>query len=190
MPSTHKYKTLLLSEKSEILNRLNRSESEKKFAFEYGVGASTVSDIKKNHAKIKRCRMKIYNPSLGKRKTLKLAEYPEVEKLFYSWFCTQRAHHVPISYEILTAKTKQFYTHVYGNNTFTASRGWIRNIRSRHGLRVLKVCGKKLSNNQAVVKPFVTTLKTKMQSLNLSESHKCTMLTNRFYSGKCYPKTQ
>lgn len=104
----------------------------------------------------------------GSRKTLRKAEYPEMETRLYAWFCTQRSRHIPISYEILSAKAKQFYTETFGNDNFTASRGWISNFRKRHGLRALKVCGEKLSNDQSAVEPFITTFAEKIQQLNLS----------------------
>lgn len=103
----------------------------------------------------------------GVRKTLRKAEYPEMETRLYTWFCTQRSRHVPISYEILSGKAKQFYTETYGNDNFRASRGWISNFRKRHGLRALKVCGEKLSNDESAVDPFLTLFADKIKELNL-----------------------
>ncbi|KAJ8946350.1 hypothetical protein NQ318_004240 [Aromia moschata] len=48
-----KHKTLTIKEKSDILDRLNRNEFFSSFASEYGIGRSTIYDIKKNHEKIK-----------------------------------------------------------------------------------------------------------------------------------------
>ncbi|KAJ8937511.1 hypothetical protein NQ318_015977 [Aromia moschata] len=128
---------------------------------EYGVGTSTISDIKKNKDKIKRFTGQC-DSGPGSRKTLRKAEYTEMEKRL----------HVPISYEILSAKAKQFYTETYGNDNFAASRSWISNFRKMHGLRSLKVCGEKLSNNQIAVDPFITLLKFVMQ-MNLPFIRKC-----------------
>lgn len=90
-----------------------------------------------------------------------------METFLYAWFCTQRSRHVPISYEILSAKARQLYTETYGNDNFRASRGWIFNFRKRHGLRALKVCGEKLSNDQSAVDPFLTAFAEKIKELNL-----------------------
>ncbi|XP_030760813.1 jerky protein homolog-like [Sitophilus oryzae] len=103
----------------------------------------------------------------GARKTLRKAKYPEMETCLYAWFCTQRSRDVPISYEILSAKARQLYTETYGNDNFRASRGWIFNFRKRHGLRALKVCGEKLSNDQSTVDPFLTAFAEKIKELNL-----------------------
>lgn len=46
------HKTLTLSEKQDILQKLNSGVSGKALAEKYGVGTSTISDIKKNKEKI------------------------------------------------------------------------------------------------------------------------------------------
>jgi hypothetical protein len=104
----------------------------------------------------------------GSRKTLRKAEFEEMEKRLYEWFCTQRARHVPVSYEILATRAKIFHTQIYGTTNFEASRGWIANFRSRYGLRSIKICGEKLSNNQDAVDPFIIKLKEKIRELKLS----------------------
>lgn len=93
-----------------------------------------------------------------------------MEKLLYAWFCRQRSRQIPISYEILAAKAKQFYAQSYGNDNFVASRGWIARFRSRHGLRALKICGEKLSCNESAVDPFILTLSNTIKSLNILPS--------------------
>ncbi|XP_015833636.1 jerky protein homolog-like [Tribolium castaneum] len=139
MSPKRRHTTLTIKQKSDIIDRLSRGESGKMLANEYGVGTSTISDIKK--------------PSEN-----------------YAWFCTQRSRHVPISYDILAAKAKQFYAEAYGNDKFRASRGWISNFRKRHGLRALKVCGEKLSNDQSSVDPFISAITETIQQLNLTTS--------------------
>lgn len=60
MPSKRKHITLTIKQKSDILERLVRGESGKVLANEYGVGTSTISDIKKKQGKIKRYVYMIY----------------------------------------------------------------------------------------------------------------------------------
>lgn len=47
MTSKRKHITLTIKQKSDVLERLARGESGKVLANEYGVGTSTISDIKK-----------------------------------------------------------------------------------------------------------------------------------------------
>lgn len=49
-----KHITLPLGQKAEILDKLRRGVSGKKLAQEYGIGTSTISDIKKNSGKIEK----------------------------------------------------------------------------------------------------------------------------------------
>ncbi|KAJ8936895.1 hypothetical protein NQ318_010922 [Aromia moschata] len=67
-----------------------------------------------------------------------------------------------------TGIAKQFYTETYGNDHFADSRSWISNFRKRHGLRSLKVCGEKLSNNQIAIDPVITVLAGKIKELDLT----------------------
>lgn len=49
-----KHVTLSIEQKAAILDKLKRNVSGKQLAREYGVGTSTISDIKKNSCKIER----------------------------------------------------------------------------------------------------------------------------------------
>lgn len=52
-PFKRNHKTLTIQEKSVIIDELNRGVSGKSLALRYGVGTSTISDIKKNANKLK-----------------------------------------------------------------------------------------------------------------------------------------
>lgn len=106
----------------------------------------------------------------GKRKTLRSAEYPRMEKKLHSWLVNLRNRHVPVSEELLAAKAKQFYVKYYGRDNFNASRGWISNFRKRYGIRQLKICGEKLSGDQTNVQPFIEQLDQTIKDLALQPS--------------------
>ncbi|KAJ8935848.1 hypothetical protein NQ318_009849 [Aromia moschata] len=121
-----KHNTLSLSKKCEILQKLQKGQSGAELARIYQVGCSTISDIKKDKFKIERKTYRIFLKNCyhgpGKRKTLKQADFPKMEDALYSWFLKQRSRHVPITYEILAEKAKQFYQQHYGKDDFCASR--------------------------------------------------------------------
>lgn len=52
-PIKRNHKTLSLKEKSAIIDELKRGVSGKSLALKYGVGTSTISDIRKKSDKIK-----------------------------------------------------------------------------------------------------------------------------------------
>nr|CAI5821128.1 unnamed protein product [Callosobruchus analis] len=69
----------------------------------------------------------------GRRKTMRDAEYSDVEETVYAWFLQQRARHTPISEEIILQKARHFFTDVnYGEGVnFEASRGWFPAFKHR-----------------------------------------------------------
>ncbi|KAJ8935412.1 hypothetical protein NQ314_012831 [Rhamnusium bicolor] len=148
-PHKRAHNTLSLKEKSTIIDELKKGITGKALAFKYGVGTSTISDIKKNADKIKGFVVQCVSGP-GKRKTLRKAEYPRMESELHSWFVNLRNRHVPISSELLAAKAKQLYVQCYGNDKFNASKGWVINFRKRYGIRQLKVCGE----NYPLTKPL------------------------------------
>lgn len=91
---------------------------------------------------------------MNKRKTLKATEYPEMEFKLFKWFTEQRKRNISISEELLVQKAKIFFSNLYPNQQFNASRGWISKFRKRYGVRNLKICGEKLSSNENAVQPF------------------------------------
>lgn len=87
----------------------------------------------------------------GRKKTLRQGEYPKMETELYSWFLMQRERHATVTSHILREKAVQIYEKHYGDNKFTASRGWVNKFKKRYGIRHLKVSGEKLSSDPTVV---------------------------------------
>jgi hypothetical protein len=166
MAPKRKHVTLNIKEKHEIWKKLEFGVSGASLAAKYNVGTSTISDIKKNKSKIEKFVGNCYQ-QIRTRKTLRQAEYPEMEKRLYNWFRTQRSRHIPVSFVILAAMAKKIYAEVYGRDNFVASRGWLSKFKSRHGLRRLRVCGEKLSSNEPAVSPFLSKFKEKILALGV-----------------------
>lgn len=104
------------------------------------------------------------------KKTLKPAEYPEMEEKLYEWIRVQRKSNKSISYQILTEKAKYFYQKCYQNNHFSASKGWIVNFKKRHNLQLLKVREKMLSQDEDTLKTFKKHLIEKIKNMDLKSS--------------------
>ncbi|KAG5861026.1 hypothetical protein JTB14_032400 [Gonioctena quinquepunctata] len=164
-----KHKTLTIKEKCDILDRLNRNETFSSLASEYGVGRSTIYDVKKNHEKIKKF-VSTTDCGPGKRQTLKKAEHPEVEEALYMWFLQERNRHAPISGPMLAMKAKFFYKEITKKDDFVASKGWLERFKSRHGIRLMTITGEKLSNDATCIEPFKLRFLQKVNDLNLDPS--------------------
>lgn len=95
-----KHKTLSLSEKWEIIKRIDRGETPSAISKEYDIGRPTVYDIVKNREKIEKF-IKSVDDEPRNRKTLKTSELPEVEDALFIWFKQQRNRNAPISGDIL-----------------------------------------------------------------------------------------
>ncbi|KAJ8938610.1 hypothetical protein NQ314_011418 [Rhamnusium bicolor] len=72
-PHKRAHNILSLKEKSTIIGDLKKGITGKALAFKYGVGTSTINDIKKNADKIKGFVVQCVSGP-GKRKTLRKAE--------------------------------------------------------------------------------------------------------------------
>ena len=145
--------TLTLKEKCDILNTIEKGGGVREIARKFNIPKSTVYDIKMNRKKIQNYVSRTFH-GVGKRKVMRKSENPKVEKALYTWFLQQRDNHVPISSEILRAKAKYFYKQLTGKEDFLASSGWLDKFKIRHGIRFLKVCGERISNDTNAVKPF------------------------------------
>lgn len=165
--SSHKDKRFLsLKLKQEIIKDLEKGVGATTLAARHGVAKSTISDIKKNQAKIQ-SGILCQNISSLNRKTLKKAEYPRVEKALYNWFLKQRRKNLPVSGEMLKEKAKMLHGDFQETQGFNASPGWLQGFKSRYGIRLLKVCGEKLSANNAAVDPFKNRLEDLVRQFGL-----------------------
>lgn len=164
-----KHKTLTIKEKCEILDRLNRNESYSSLASEYGVGRSTIYDIKKNHEKIQQF-VSTTDCGPGKRQTLKTGKHPEVEEALYMWFLQDRNRHAPISGPTLAMKAKYFYKEIIKKDDFVASKGWLERFKSRHGIRLMTITGAKHSNDATCIEQFKLKFLQRVKDLNLNPS--------------------
>lgn len=90
MSAKRKHNTLKIEQKLEILKLIDLGEGFATLAQKYGVGKSTISDIKKNKFKLLEFASST-DSGVGNRKTLRLSAYPAMEKSLFTWFLQERA---------------------------------------------------------------------------------------------------
>ncbi|KAJ8981828.1 hypothetical protein NQ317_004778 [Molorchus minor] len=144
MTSKRKKVTVTMNKKLEALGRIDKGESLRAIAKEFGVGASTVSDWKKNRKEIEDfCRKLISKNSLQTRGTTKKAKYESLDDELFLWFSDQRDRGVAISGRIIQKKALSLNRNLpNGDPSFTASSGWLNRWKARHGVRQQSVSGK------------------------------------------------
>ena len=101
-----KRKVLTLEDKLVILDRLSKRERQVDLALEFGVGTSTVADIKKNEAKIREfvATMDSLSMSVKERKIMRLADDEKLDEAVYLCFIQKRSLGIPVSGVILSEK--------------------------------------------------------------------------------------
>lgn len=163
-PPKRKHKTLSMSEKVEILKRIDSGESANKLAVEYGIGRATINGLKRKKESIISC----HENSPVERKTLRRGAYPLVDATVYSWYLQQKVQNIQISSQLLQRKAKFFYSKLCPEEgEFKASEGWLHNFRKRFGIGYLSIEGEKTINVNATL-PYQKLFLKKIEELNLT----------------------
>lgn len=152
-----KHKFLTIETKLEILNRLERGESGSSLSKHYGVGKATISDIKKKKGSILTFASKLDSDDGSKvRKTTRTANDSSLEDAMFLWFSQRRSLGEPVSGPLICEKALYFNEKLGGPSDFKASTGWLKNFKSRHGIRELNVQGESLSSDSSAAEDFKT----------------------------------
>lgn len=163
--------TLSLSQKTVIIQKLERGVMAKRIAEEYGVSESAISYIKKQKSQILEAAASTSHDC--KKKSLHKPDNEEMEDKLYKWFELQRSKCCPISMDIIKAKAKAIFTEMYPDKddaAFVASNGWFGRFKRRHGLRFLSIAGEKLSADLSPITPFIHRLRAKIDDMGISEN--------------------
>ena len=142
-----KRKILTIEQKVEILNESSRGVSTTILSERYGLGKSTVSDIKKNKDSILNFKRKVTDMGMNKKvKIMKLGDDMKHDEAVCIWLKQKCMEGTPISGPILCEKAIQLHQRMYGEESkFQASSGWQWRFCKRHGIRNLSLQGEKLS---------------------------------------------
>lgn len=164
MTSTKRKRVLLtMNEKLQIVNRLEAGETITKLAKEFGIGVSTVGDMKRNAEKIKKFSVTLdkatTSDSAKSRKTMKTADDQELDNVLFRWFIQKRSEGVPLSGPMIKEKALILNSKLGGSEDFKASSGWLEKFKHRHGIRQLSIEGEKMSSNIAAGELFVGELR-------------------------------
>ncbi|XP_046386326.1 jerky protein homolog-like [Ischnura elegans] len=167
--SKRKRKTLSLQQKVELLKKLDRGVSVLKLREEYGVGQSTIYDIKGQREKL----LQFVSESdslagISKRRNIRGPSNNEVDKVVYEWFRQRRSEGVPISGGIIMEKAKYFHKELQITSPCEYTTGWLQKFKQRHGIRYLKVTGEKLSADHDAAEDYVNELAKLVDEHNLS----------------------
>ena len=139
---------LTVEKKLEIIELLHKKTSYTVIAEKYGIGRSTITDIKNSKAKLQSFKEKMKEMGLKEvtAKSMKIGAFEKPDEALYIWFRQQREKDVAVNGSLLQEKVKILHGRLYPDTPlsipFSASSGFKWRFCKRHNLRSITMQGK------------------------------------------------
>lgn len=161
-----KHQSISIQEKVEILKKLEQGVSGRKLCSLYGIGSSTLYDIKKQKEKI----LQFYARSdsvkqMSIRKTMKDGKSTEHDRVMIEWFRQCCSDGVDLSGSMIMNQAKLFHEVLKLEHACVYSEGWLHRFKKRHGISLQKVCKEK--NGLQTMIELASKTATKIKEENL-----------------------
>ncbi|XP_003341417.2 tigger transposable element-derived protein 2 [Monodelphis domestica] len=168
MSGKRKRVVLTIKDKLDIIKKLEEGSSFKRLSVVYGIGESTVRDIKKNKERII-TYANSSDPTSGvsKRKSMKSSTYEELDRVMIEWFNQQRNEGIPVSGTICAKQAKFFFDALGMEGDFNASSGWLTRFKQRHGIPKVAGQGTKLNGDETAASEFCCKFREFVEKENL-----------------------
>ena len=144
-PVKQKKVVLTVENKLEIIDLLRKGTSYTVISEKYGIGRSTITNIKNNEAKLKSFKEKMTEMGIKEitTKSMKIGAFEKLDEALYIWFRQQREKDMPISGSLLTEKAKVLYGRLYPDSStvFCASTRFKWQFCKRHNLLSISIQG-------------------------------------------------
>ncbi|XP_007520800.1 jerky protein homolog-like [Erinaceus europaeus] len=142
MSGKRKRVVLTIKDKLDIIKKLEDGGSSKQLAVVYGIGETTVRDIRKNKEKLITYASSSDSSSLlAKRKSMKPSMYEELDRAMLEWFNQQRARGRPVSGPLCARRAEFFFYALGMDGDFNPSAGWLTRFKQRHSICDLSARG-------------------------------------------------
>lgn len=159
---------LTLSQKIEVIKRLERGERRASVMAEFNVSSSTLYDIKKQKDSLMQFYTSATEKTMGKRKTIRKPKMDELDKVLYEWFKIKRAAGKPVTGPVLVAKGKLFAEEMGLEDMCGFSQGWLQKFKKRHSIRKLDVAGETQSSDRDAADAFTASWESLVEEHHLS----------------------
>lgn len=147
--------SLKLSDKVDIINRVNNKETIKKVSKEYGVGETTCYRIIRDQEKV----LSQLRNGKGSTKRQRPPEFPQLEEALVQWMKETLSKNIPIDGPLIRGKAEQF-AKLLKLDKFKPSNGWIEGFKKRNGLSFKQICGEENAVNPETCERWKEQLKT------------------------------
>ncbi|KAM4817243.1 tigger transposable element-derived protein 2 [Urocitellus parryii] len=151
-----KHLCLSIAQKVKLLEKLDSGISVKQLTEEYGVGMTTIYDLKKQKDKLLKFYAESDEPKLMKnRKTLHKAKNEDLDRVLKEWIRQRRNEHMPLNGMLIMKQAKIYHDELKIQGNCEYSTGWLQKFKKRHGITFLKICGDKTAANNKATEKFI-----------------------------------
>ena len=145
-PRKRKRVVLTLQQKMDICIKLEKGFNRQDIMNEYGVGSSTIYDIRKQSPQLKEFFIKTENAKgMQNRRTLRSAKVDDLDRAVYQWFQQMRSEGATLSGPLVREKAREFHEKMNIDEPCAFSQGWLSRFKIRHGIRKIDVSGEQKS---------------------------------------------
>ncbi|XP_069767039.1 general transcription factor II-I repeat domain-containing protein 2-like isoform X2 [Narcine bancroftii] len=128
--------SLSIAQKVKLLEKLDSGVSVKRLTEEYGVGTTTIYDLKKQKDKL----LKFYSESdeqklMKNRKTLHKGKNEELERVLMKWIRQRRSERIPLNGMVIMKQAKIYHDELKIEGNCEYSAGWLTKFKKRHGIK-------------------------------------------------------
>ncbi|XP_071533045.1 uncharacterized protein [Panulirus ornatus] len=136
---TKRRRTVLsIAEKADLIRRLHNGESQRQLALEYGIGTSTVSDVKKHEAEILEYVETNGDFVAMTRRKLESGAKADVEEAVFGWLLKEVRRGEEVTGAEVMARARHEHQTLRGTDEFRASTGWLERFKRRYNIRSFK----------------------------------------------------
>nr|XP_020009435.1 jerky protein [Castor canadensis] len=164
-----KHLSLSIAQKVELLQKLDAGLSVKHLTEEYGVGTTTVYDLKKQKDKL----LKFYSDSdnqelMKNRKTLHRAKNEDLDRVLIEWIRQRRSKDMPLTGLLVMKQARIYHEELNIESECEYSEGWLQKFKKRHGIKYLKMYGEKASADHESAENYIDEFAKIISDENLS----------------------
>ncbi|XP_027216571.2 tigger transposable element-derived protein 5 [Penaeus vannamei] len=129
---------LSIAEKADLIRRLHSGESQRQLALEYGIGTSTVSDVKKHEVEILKYVETNGDFVAMTRRKLESGAKADVEEAVFEWLLQEVRCGRELAGTEVMARARAEHQRLRGNDDFRASTGWLERFKRRYNIRAFR----------------------------------------------------
>ena len=136
--------SLSIEQKVELLHKLDQGVSVRRLTEDYGVGTTTIYDLKKQKEDL----LKFYNDTdnqklMKNRKTLHRSRKEELDHRLIEWIRQQRSKCMPVTSLMVINQARNYHEELNIEGQCEYSESWLQKFKKRHGVKSVKICVEK-----------------------------------------------